>query len=348
MAYVGVDKERYDAGNRFLSQDRFLANYSPYSMDTSTPNNMAGVVSSSAALPYLYGNNDNPYISIEDKISNFNTATANRQQNLENPNMLSNFLGNQRSVNEMMNPVNTKFSRSIADTRNFGLDVLPGAGQYGYMPGIVEGDVRRTSGIPFGISSLISKALPDKYYDMSPADQIFIQSNMGYDGNKDPFGINVRSAFGDYGAYTDKMADEEGDLAKLVADQKRRGLRNTIQMQKLNFYQNQARNRNIINANVATRNKMRDAYEAETRRELTAADRRFADTRDYDEYSGAGGSPTGPSVTYTSENPMAKGMDKTYSYEGSDEQDRDNENTSSRNESPAYDYAYGGIVGMYR
>ena len=29
MAYIGVDKERYDAGNRFLSQDRYLANYNP-------------------------------------------------------------------------------------------------------------------------------------------------------------------------------------------------------------------------------------------------------------------------------------------------------------------------------
>ena len=26
---IGIDRERYDAGNKFLSQDRFLANYNP-------------------------------------------------------------------------------------------------------------------------------------------------------------------------------------------------------------------------------------------------------------------------------------------------------------------------------
>ena len=346
--YTGVDLDRYNQGNHFYSQNKFLQGIGLDKPSiTFNPSN-AGVVSSSAALPYLYGNDDNSSISIEDKLSNFNTATANRQQNLENPNWLSNLLGNQRSVNEMMTPVNTNFSRSMADTQNFGLDVQQGAGQYGYMPGIVEGDMRKTSGIPFGISSLISKALPDKYYDMSPANQIFIQSNMGYDGNKDPFGINVRSALGDYGAYTDKMADEEGDLAKQVADQRRRGLTNTIQMQKLNFYQNQARNKTIIDRNVNTRNKMRDAWEAETGRELDAADKAFTITGDYDEYSGAGGTPS-----YNVPAP-------TYSYEGSDEQDKDNENTSSgsRNETgfgssgmgrdPSDRMAYGGIVGTYR
>lgn len=46
MAYIGVDKERYDAGNRFLSQDRYLANYNPRDAITFnvSPNNNLGIM----------------------------------------------------------------------------------------------------------------------------------------------------------------------------------------------------------------------------------------------------------------------------------------------------------------
>ena len=61
---------------------------------------------------------------------------------------------------------------------------------------------------------------------------------------------------------------------------------------------------------------MRDAWEAETGREMDQADINFADTGDYDEYAGAGGTPN-----YNIPAP-------TYSYEGSDEQDKANEGSS--------------------
>ena len=84
-------------------------------------------------------------------------------------------------------------------------------------------DTRRSAGMPFGISGLIAGALPDRYFDMSLGDQVFTQSQMGYDGptvfgentmgNKDPFGINVRSAFGNYAEYvTNRVADLEESL----------------------------------------------------------------------------------------------------------------------------------------
>ena len=66
-------------------------------------------------------------------------------------------------------------------------------------------DMRATSGIPLGIGSMLARAMPDNYYDkMTLGDQIVTQSYMGYTdpntnmANKDPFGINVRSAFGNY------------------------------------------------------------------------------------------------------------------------------------------------------
>ena len=47
MIYTGVDLDRYDQGNRFLSQDRFLANYTPRDAITFnvSPNMNTGIMS---------------------------------------------------------------------------------------------------------------------------------------------------------------------------------------------------------------------------------------------------------------------------------------------------------------
>ena len=142
------------------------------------------------------------------------SATQQRQNRLTNPGKIASFVG----------------------------DFIPQQRDIGAMikSGVV--DERLTSGIPLGISGMIAKALPDKYYDMPLEDQIFTQSQMGYTGptvfgennmpNKDPFGINVRSAFGDYGAY---VSDRVEELEGIVEDQIARGLTNTIQMKELAF-----------------------------------------------------------------------------------------------------------------
>ena len=90
-------------------------------------------------------------------------------------------------------------------------------------------DTRATSGIPFGISGMIASMLPDNYYDkMTLGDQILTQSYMGYTdpetgmANKDPFGINVRSGFGNYSEYADKTVDKLNEA--LVASAKKKGL----------------------------------------------------------------------------------------------------------------------------
>ena len=119
-------------------------------------------------------------------IGDFMTATQNRTNNLTNPNK---FQGILNSGMEMF---------GITPQRDIGEMIRSG-----------QVDMRNTSGIPLGIGSAIGRMLPDKYYDMSLNDQVFTQSQMGYDGptvfgensmgNKDPFGLNVRSGFGNYG-----------------------------------------------------------------------------------------------------------------------------------------------------
>jgi hypothetical protein len=126
--------------------------------------------------------------STEKLIQDYMNATQNRTNRLANPNKIQDLInrytgGGQRTYDQMI-----------------------GSGQ---------GDIRG-SRIPFGIGSLLSQILPDRYYDMSLGDQAFTQSQMGYTGptvfgqntgNQDPFGINVRSAFGNYGEAVQKEFD---------------------------------------------------------------------------------------------------------------------------------------------
>ena len=115
-------------------------------------------------------------------IGDFMTATQERQNRLTNPNKVQSFInqftgGGQRDIGEMIR-----------------------TGQV---------DTRASAGLPLGIGAGIAKMLPDNYYNMSLGDQVFTQSQMGYTGPtvfgenttggaKDPFGLNVRSGFGNY------------------------------------------------------------------------------------------------------------------------------------------------------
>jgi hypothetical protein len=130
-------------------------------------------------------NNDKGSTSIgapSSLVSDFKTQTQNRQKRLTNPNKVQSFInkftgGGQADIGEMIR-----------------------TGQI---------DTRKTSGIPLGVGAAFARMMPDKYYDMSLGDQVFTQSQMGYTGptvfgentsglQKDPFGLNTRSAFGNY------------------------------------------------------------------------------------------------------------------------------------------------------
>ena len=126
------------------------------------------------------GGNQYNTTPIGTQIANFNQARAARQTRLENPNTIQSLINNytgggQRTVNKMLQSGNI-------------------------------GDFRKTQGLPLGIGAGIARMLPDKYYDLPVQDQAFIQSMMGFEdeggmSNKDPFGINVRSMFGNYANY---------------------------------------------------------------------------------------------------------------------------------------------------
>ena len=103
----------------------------------------------------------------------------------------------------------------------------------------------------------------DNYHNLSRADQAFIAANMGYTGPtvfgenttgnyKDPFGINVRSARGNYGAYVDKKAsslEDALDKARNKYATEEEFLNMTKMMRnQLNFYRKKQKERaDIIN-----------------------------------------------------------------------------------------------------
>ena len=169
-----------------------------------------------------------PTVPTSQRVANFNQAIDTRQNRLNNPGAIASFfyekgVPRQASVNEML-------SRGMLGAK----------------------DTRLTSGIPFGISGLIAGALPDKYYDMTLGDQILTQSYMGYTdpntnmANKDPFGLNVRSAFGNYSKKAQEIVDTLNEKKA-----RNKGVLSDYDLQRLSFYTGVVNKKQNIAADLA-------------------------------------------------------------------------------------------------
>jgi multidrug efflux pump subunit AcrB len=163
-------------------------------------------------------------------IASFTETVEARQNRLNNPGKIADF------INSNLGKIGINTQRSANEMLASGIK-----------------DTRATSGIPFGISGMIARALPNAYTDkLTLGEQVFSQENMGFTGqgnmaNKDPFGINVVSAFGNYADY---VKDRVAELEDIVADQKKRGLTDTYQMKELAFRSKQ---------NIDRQNRISDA-----------------------------------------------------------------------------------------
>ena len=205
-------------------------------------------------------------------IGDFMSSTQERQNRLTNPNKVQSFIND-----------------------------FTGTGQadIGEMIRTGQVDTRLTSGLPLGIGAGIAKVLPDKYYDMSLGDQVFTQSQMGYTGptvfgentsglNKDPFGLNVRSGFGNYGeavgenfnslreSLTGRLAekydaefDEETGMF-VGANAKLANKMTNMMRTKFNFRKNQLGAKNRLDAQIKTAERQRQEAQR-IQEELAAA-----------------------------------------------------------------------------
>jgi hypothetical protein len=326
--YNQKDQDIYKT-NKFMPQSRFL-----FDTPTDIPVEEKEKVTESFGIP-----NTNAFTNsgggggggpTGDLINNFNTSTGNRQYNLNNPNKVNQFVNKgmgifgmtpQRSVRDMLSPQDLNFGRDEFNQNTLSYDRTN-------MPGVLQPDVRKTSGIPLGIGAMIARGLPDKYYDMNTADQAYTQSNMGYTGptifgennmsNKDPFGRNVRSAFGNYPEaqqksidkmnermstklFTDKYGsglsleeDEDGNYSYVGPGSAYANKMNKVNLARYTFDKKGLDRYDKIKNISQLRKQQRKDYEKKTGQELDAADRAFGGpdgTGDYDEYSGAGGTP---------------------------------------------------------
>ena len=172
----------------------------------------------------------------------------------------------------------------------------------------------------------------DKFGSLSRPDQAFIQANMGYTGptvfgentsggNKDPFGLNVRSGFGNYAEAVEKQVDrlddyfggekfdkkygegttlefdeETGQFRFVGTNAARANEMNKMNLARYNFYKQQVEQRD----NLRRQEKERQAAELAAAR--ARAQQEIA-ARGYQDYGSGGGRDeslnTGPGGSYS-------------------------------------------------
>jgi len=131
-------------------------------------------------------------------MADFNAATQARQNRINNPSKIGQWASD--NIPGINQPYTQEQLMTHGATQQFG-----GPGILGFLGGKL-----------------------DKYHTLPKADQAFISSKMGYSdpntnmGNKDPYGINVRSGFGNYADYSMKQVDKLGTA--LTKSATKRGL----------------------------------------------------------------------------------------------------------------------------
>ena len=150
---------------------------------TSTPTSGQGGISS---LPWYQQTGGGGGTGQGLNMADFNAATQARQNRINNPSKIG----------------------------QWAYDNIPGINQPYTQEQLMTQGAKQQFGGPGLIGFLGGKM--DKYHTLPKGDQAFISSMMGYSdpntnmANKDPYGINVRSAFGNYADYTNKAVDKLG------------------------------------------------------------------------------------------------------------------------------------------
>ena len=256
---MATDAEIRAKGIKFLPKQKYLQNPYEFPVEEEETAPVSGGITNTNAFTNSGGNSGGYYGSTDNLINNFNSINQDKYfSNQQTPNVDGldqsmrdkTFMG-MRSYNENqdVNPVDageylaagqdipTNFSPTYAgrvqETLGRGKDLL-GKG--------VGMAFNAAIGIP-GLSYALGKL--DNFNTLPAMDREFINQNKNYTGptifgentgNQDPFGINTRSAFGNYAQHSRDMAAIDGDLAAQVEDQIARGLTNTLQMKQLNFH----------------------------------------------------------------------------------------------------------------
>ena len=254
--YTGVDKQRYDAGEKFLPMNKFLASY------TAPKTNLEEGVTTSYGIP-----NTNAFINssggsfypgnTSDLITDYNQITKDRYfRNQDTPlvddlyqsRLDKTFLGMPSYRQQEL--TGADMGEYIGSNTDIPLEktmagrIQSGIGSFKDKIGNFMGNVKG-----FGPVSMVLGAM-DQFDTLSPTDQQFINMNMGYTGptvfgenasglSKDVYGINTRSAFGNYADYVDNAAKMDMTDEEYAALSK-------FNKQKVDFYRAKVEEKKII------------------------------------------------------------------------------------------------------
>ena len=248
MALSPYDQSIYDAGFKYVPQSQYLLNPFQIPQGEESEGNVAPGLPAiyqaqgggGGTMPYTGGTGN--------LMSGFQTSVDSRQDRLRSLNMPLEQKGIPGGDILMENIGVPGIESMPYDEAQFGPVTIKGApgvyqagakntlsrriqdAIYGILPGgkpqTAEMILNEGYNNPYGvggpgiIGSILGKF--DNYHNLPVADQAFIAANMGYTGPtvfgenptgnyKDPFGINVRSARGNYAEYVDKTASSLED-----------------------------------------------------------------------------------------------------------------------------------------
>ena len=280
MALSQYDQSVYDSGYKYIPQSQYLLN--PFQVPAGSENEVPTGIATTYQAQAGGGGGGMGYTGgITGLTTDFQKAVDARTQRLEdaynNPSTAKLFGMNM--FKQDVNPADAGFyvaeDMRIPQQRTMlGKMFQPQSPQEimeeGYTP-------RTNIGI---LNAILGKA--DKFGTLPRADQAFITSQMGYTGptvfgdnqsglSKDPFGLNTRSAFGNYAERVGKEVtslEEALEKAREKYDTEEEFLDMTKLMRtKLNFYREKVKERDALRAQEeADKQAAIDAAAAESRR----------------------------------------------------------------------------------
>jgi len=219
--YNQGDQAIYSAGDFFIPQERFRA--APYTVNK--PNNPDEVPAGIPAVYQSQGGGGGGYTGgISDLTGNFFQTTSDRQNRLNNPS--DKFFGFNTMKDQQL--TGADLGQYIGSNTPIPQEMtMMGKVQDFLTPQSADQILEEGYNKPYGSSmgpgifgAILGKM--DNYHNLPVADQAFIAKNMGYTGptvfgdnssglSKDPFGLNTRSAFGNYAERVGVESEKLGD-----------------------------------------------------------------------------------------------------------------------------------------
>jgi len=294
--YSAIDRQIYNAGNYFIPQQQFRD--SSFGLPgigqpgINPPRKLPILpVQPIASMNQGGGGGGIPFSgTTTDLTTAFQKAVDDRQDRLNNP--PSRFLGFNTMRDQELTGADAGFYDTIPQEQTFAGKVQD------FLTPQSADDIIARGFEPRVKLGILSNLLPDRFGELPRGDQAFIARNMGYTGptvfgqdqsglQKDPFGLNVRSGFGNYAEAVEKQVDRLDDYFGGEKFDKKYGAGTTLEFDEetgqFRFVGTNAAQANKMNKmNLAKYNfykkqiEQRDADRAAAAAAQAEAERRFA------------------------------------------------------------------------